>query len=241
MIKPIQYYDIVCDRCGKSLINDSEMCYPDTKSAGMVALQSEWREIGGKHYCPDCYEVDDETDKYVPKENIRNGHKTIGKDGCLILDACCGGKMFYFDKDDPRVLFQDIRELETTLCDGRTFEIKPDVVADFTKMPYKDESFSMVVFDPPHLKYTGSKKELNGWQMIKYGHLGSDWRDVLRKGFSECFRVLRPGGFLIFKWNETDITLSQILKLTTAKPVFGHRSGKVAKTHWVCFIKDFNY
>ncbi len=36
-----------------------------------------------------------------------------------ILDACCGGKMFYFDKNDPRVLFQDIRKEETTLCDGR--------------------------------------------------------------------------------------------------------------------------
>jgi len=42
-----------------------------------------------------------------------------------ILDACCGGKMFYFDKNDPRVLFQDIREVETTLCDGRVFSVKP--------------------------------------------------------------------------------------------------------------------
>ena len=35
-----------------------------------------------------------------------------------ILDVACGGKMFYFDKHDPRVLFADIRSLETTLCDG---------------------------------------------------------------------------------------------------------------------------
>ena len=26
-----------------------------------------------------------------------------------ILDACCGGKMMYFDKHDPRILSQDIR------------------------------------------------------------------------------------------------------------------------------------
>lgn len=32
-----------------------------------------------------------------------------------ILDACCGGKMFYFDKNDPRVLFQDIRKEETPI------------------------------------------------------------------------------------------------------------------------------
>lgn len=50
-----------------------------------------------------------------------------------ILDACCGGRMFYFDKHDSRVLFQDIRDVETTLCDGRHFEVKPDIQADQKK------------------------------------------------------------------------------------------------------------
>lgn len=147
-----------------------------------------------------------------------------------ILDACCGGKMFYFDKNDPRVLFQDIRQVETTLKDRnlyRTFEIKPDVVGDFTSMQYADATFRMVVFDPPHLKYTGSKKEAQNWQMVKYGWQDAHgWQDVLRRGFAECFRVLQPGGFLIFKWNETDIKVSEILKLTPVKPIFGHISGK---------------
>lgn len=58
----------------------------------------------------------------------------MNKDKAIILDACFGGKMFYFDKNDDRVLFQDIRSLETTLCDGRHFEIKPDIQADFTNM-----------------------------------------------------------------------------------------------------------
>lgn len=154
-----------------------------------------------------------------------------------ILDACCGGKMFYFDKQDTRVLFQDIRDVETTLCDGRKFEVKPDVQADFTDMPYPDNSFQMVVFDPPHLKYTGSKKEKSGYQMIKYGCLEGNWKDMLSKGFKECFRVLKPSGFLIFKWNETDIKVSEILKLTSEKPIFGHISGKRANTHWICFMK----
>lgn len=52
-----------------------------------------------------------------------------------ILDACCGGKMFYFDKHDERVLFQDIRKVSTHLCDGRSFEVNPDIQADFTNMP----------------------------------------------------------------------------------------------------------
>ena len=144
-----------------------------------------------------------------------------------ILDVCCGGKMFYFDKHDERVLFQDIRKISTHLCDGRLFEINPDIQADFTNMPYEDKSFSMVVFDPPHLKCSGSKKEANGWQMVKYGNLGKD-----------CFRVLKPGGFLIFKWNETDIKVSEILKLTPERPIFGHISGKRSNTHWICFMKE---
>lgn len=154
-----------------------------------------------------------------------------------ILDACCGGKMFYFNKEDDRVLFQDIRDFDTTLCDGRAFSVHPDVVADFTDMPYPDENFTMVVFDPPHLKYSGDKKQLKGWQMIKYGRLNGDWKDNIRKGFAECFRVLKHGGFLIFKWNETDIKVSEILKLTPVKPIFGHISGKRANTHWICFMK----
>ena len=76
-----------------------------------------------------------------------------------ILDVCCGGKMFYFDKNDPRVLFQDIRQIATTLCDGREFKIEPDIIGDFTSMVYPDNTFRMVVFDPPHLKYSGSKLE----------------------------------------------------------------------------------
>lgn len=159
-----------------------------------------------------------------------------------ILDACCGGKMFYFDKNNDRVLFQDVRSLETTLCDGRKFEVKPDIQSDFTDMPYEDEHFSMVVFDPPHLlRNVGNLNEKatpTGYQHIKYGALYSDWRDMLAKGFKECFRVLKHGGFLIFKWNETDIKVSEILKLTAEKPVFGHISGKRANTHWICFMKS---
>lgn len=157
-----------------------------------------------------------------------------------ILDACCGGKMFYFDKNDPSVLFQDIRVIEdATLCDGRHFSVSPDVVADFRSMPYDDETFRMVVFDPPHLKYTGSKKEAENWQMVKYGSLPAHgWREMIRAGFAECFRVLAPGGFLIFKWNETDIKVSELLALADEKPVFGRISGKRANTHWICFMKE---
>lgn len=68
MIKEVTYYDIICDCCGKSLTKESEMCFPDTDSALIVAEQSEWKKIGSKHYCSDCYKLDEKTDEYVPKE-----------------------------------------------------------------------------------------------------------------------------------------------------------------------------
>jgi len=156
-----------------------------------------------------------------------------------ILDACCGGKMLYFDKNDPRVLFQDLRDFDTTLCDGRNFSVHPDIIGDFTSMSFQDNTFRLVVFDPPHLKYTGSKKEAENWQMKKYGWLPAHgWQDILKRGFAECFRVLKHGGFLIFKWNETDVKVSQILELTPYTPILGHKSGKQSKTHWILFMKD---
>lgn len=145
--------------------------------------------------------------------------------------------MFWFDKADPSAVFVDKRreELIADSIEGRRLiRIDPDLVADFKDLPFPDETFSLVVFDPPHLTRNGKQS----WMAKKYGTLSGDWREELRAGFGECFRVLRPQGTLIFKWNETDVTLGEILKLTNYIPLFGHRSGKQQRTHWVCFIKD---
>lgn len=152
----------------------------------------------------------------------------------LVLDPCCGSKMFWFDRKDPRVTFGDIRSESHTLCDGRSLEIAPDQVMDFRALPFENESFYFVSFDPPHLRHAGQES----WLRKKYGVLSDDWREDLRQGFSECFRVLKPYGTLIFKWNETQIKTSEILALTDQKPLLGHGSGARAKTHWVSFLKD---
>lgn len=156
-----------------------------------------------------------------------------------VLDACCGSRMFWFDRSDPRAIFADHRREAHVLSDKsssggyRTLEVNPDVIADFTNLPFETDRFAVVVFDPPHLLRAGK----NGWQAKKYGKLEGDWQEMLRNGFAECFRVLRPSGTLIFKWNEHDIPVSQILALTPESPLFGQRCGKTAKTHWIVFIK----
>ena len=147
-----------------------------------------------------------------------------------ILDACCGSRMFWFDKDCQDAVFMDNRRLNTELCDGRRLVIEPDVVADFRAIPFEDGSFYLVVFDPPHLLHAGK----NSWLAKKYGLLGENWREDLKQGFCECMRVLKPNGTLIFKWCEEQVAPGQILSLIDYKPLFGHRRGK---TIFLVFMK----
>lgn len=151
-----------------------------------------------------------------------------------VLDACCGSKMFWFDKNNPLVTFQDCRKLDTTLCDGRSLIVDPDVIGDFTNMSFDDGLFKLVVFDPPHLKTVGD----SSWLVKKYGRLPPEYLEYMILGFSECFRVLSADGILIFKWNEVEIKTSEILNCSPYKPMFGHISGKRSDTHWICFMKN---
>lgn len=157
-----------------------------------------------------------------------------------MLDVCCGSRMFWFDRQDERAVFTDKRNEVHTLKDksstggSRTLIINPELQADFTALPFQDEQFALVVFDPPHLKGNGK----NGWLAKKYGKLGASWQEDIRAGFTECFRVLKPEGTLIFKWNEHEIPVSQVLDLTPMRPLFGNRCGKTAKSHWLVYLKE---
>lgn len=139
--------------------------------------------------------------------------------------------MFWYDKENPNVVFADNRELETNLCDGRALVIKPDEIIDFRNMPYSDNVFKMVVFDPPHLIHVGEKS----WLGQKYGILPSEWKPYIKQGFNECMRVLEPYGVLIFKWSDEQINISEVLSKIKYKPLFGD---KRSKTRWVVFMKN---
>lgn len=147
-----------------------------------------------------------------------------------ILDACCGSRMFWFDKDNPNVEFMDIRDEECVLSDGQLCIVHPNTIGDFTAMPFPDASFKLVVFDPPHMVWAGEDSNIKKL----FGRLDKDWETELRMGFNECFRVLEDYGTLIFKWNETQLKLKTVLRLTDRKPLFGHRRGK---TIWLAFMK----
>ena len=103
-----------------------------------------------------------------------------------VLDACCGGKAMWFDSEDRRALYVDRRKEEHMLDRGdqtaQHLVIAPDVVADFTALPFADGSFAHVVFDPPHCNRASD----TGWLAKKYGRLVAGWEEMLEAGFSEC-------------------------------------------------------
>lgn len=159
----------------------------------------------------------------------------------LVLDPCCGSRMMWFDKTDPRAVFGDRRSETVTVTDRthredgtRTLQIEPDTLMDFRALPFADGTFRLIAFDPPHLVRAGPKS----WLAAKYGKLGADWRDDLRAGFAECFRVLAADGVLVFKWNETQVRVSEVLALTPHRPLFGQVSGRSGMTHWLTFMKS---
>jgi len=162
-------------------------------------------------------------DKYLPKEKF-------------ILDACCGGRMMWFNKKHPNCLYVDKR----TLNDSHpTHNVLPDRVMDFRNMDLPDESFKLVVFDPPHIRRSEDNK---GHIARDYGVLSTtQWKSDIKQGFDECWRVLKNYGVLIFKWSSVEIKLKDVLNVINKKPLFGHKTRQhknmISSTHWFCFMK----
>lgn len=156
-----------------------------------------------------------------------------------ILDVTCGSRTIWFNKHHPNAVYCDRREFRESGTFGKARQslqqliIEPDVVCDFTALPFPDNTFSLVVFDPPHL----TKAKETAWLVKKYGKLDEDWPEMIGGGYRECMRVLKPNGVLIFKWSEHDIPAAEVWKAIGEKPLFGHHSGKKSQTFWACFMK----
>lgn len=157
-----------------------------------------------------------------------------------ILDVTCGSRSMWFNKNHPNATYCDRRREEhfnIWKSDNgkkeRSCIIDPDVQCDFTDLPFEDNSFALVVFDPPHL----IKAKETAWLVKKYSKLEDTWPQMLHDGFKECMRVLKPDGVLVFKWSEYDIPADKVWKAIGQRPLFGHHSGKKSKTFWACFMK----
>lgn len=140
----------------------------------------------------------------------------------LILDATCAGRHLWYDKQRSDTIYVDRRVLpKGTIPIRPNWEVKPDVCADFTALPFRDGAFDLVVYDPPHIV---RDKPSTSFLRVKYGELRSvDCASVLRRGFEECWRVLKLGGTLHFKWADGAMSLREVLALFPQVPLFKNK------------------
>ena len=157
-----------------------------------------------------------------------------------IIDVCCGGKMWFYNKSKSNVLFVDCREEEKGFIDEigcKNYEVKPDILADFTNLPFENESFFKVVCDPPH-----KIKIDSGLIHKKYGNLGENWKEKMALMFDECWRILKINGTLIIKWSDVDIPPREILRCfknwEERIDVSTHTKKGVNNTYFFSFFKD---
>jgi 23S rRNA G2069 N7-methylase RlmK/C1962 C5-methylase RlmI len=152
----------------------------------------------------------------------------------FILDATAGYRMMWFNKKHPNTIYLDQRP-----------ECEPDIVGDFRQLKeFADESFHLVIFDPPHEVRT---KEPSIEMLQNYGWLRSEtWQSDLKHGFSECMRVLKLYGVLIFKWSETARSLKSVHRCFPCEPLFCQKTKdslprdhkkRATATWWFCFMK----
>jgi SAM-dependent methyltransferase len=81
---------------------------------------------------------------------------------------------------------------------------QPDVVGDNRDMPFTDESFDVVVYDPPHVPNQGrdKSKDFNkrfGLVLKSLPGHGSNLNHLYKPFAREAYRVLRPDGLLFCK------------------------------------------
>ncbi len=97
----------------------------------------------------------------------------------FILDAACGGRMFWFNKNHPNTLYIDNRKAEKGHIEVRyNHNVDPDIIMDFRDLKFSDKSFKLVVWDPPHLINLSPKS----WVSKKYGSLNPEtWQSDLKK------------------------------------------------------------
>ena len=68
MIQKVEMFTVICDNCGEDAGTDSDYsCWNDESAAREIAMDSDWMEEEGKHYCPKCWSYDDE-DNLILKE-----------------------------------------------------------------------------------------------------------------------------------------------------------------------------
>lgn len=158
----------------------------------------------------------------------------------VTLDATAGNRMIWPNKNPPLTVFMDKE------CD---LSIPPDIIGDFRKLPFRDDVFQCVVFDPPHScsippwwADPSTSKKRRGNLASWYGKFENkiDMFSSINLAQKEFARVSKR---LCFKWSELEISLWKILPffnewthIKTKNHKGKFKVGKI-KTYWITFLR----
>jgi hypothetical protein len=129
----------------------------------------------------------------------------------LVLDACVGGALMYdgwqSNLEDSFISIDIRKGSYTQTHDKRwstkTLEVKPTLLADLKKLPFKNNVFDSIVFDPPHFA-CGINSFLRGY----YGSWNQqEVKESLKAANLEFARVLKTNRSLLLKIMPTDLDL----------------------------------
>ena len=152
------------------------------------------------------------------------------------IDVTAGYRMMWPNKNPPNMIFMD---------KNKESQRAPDILATWEYMPFRDNVFETVFFDPPHKlgRTTGrghwatpSNKNYYGIDISK-----TKFRTGVYKGSREFLRVANR---LCFKWNDIELMVERVMTLfpKTWEKINhlvidkGLKTGTL--THWVTFIKS---
>jgi hypothetical protein len=154
----------------------------------------------------------------------------------VVLDATAGNRMMWKCKNPPHTIFLDKE---------KNLAIPPDIIADNRKLPFRDNVFECVLFDPPHSFKRGygslfneDPKRMKGFPWYGSFRNKIDLLSSIHKAQKEFSRVAKR---LCFKWNDHDMDIWKLypffddwaIKYELKYRSRGHRGKRI--TTWATF------
>jgi len=112
-----------------------------------------------------------------------------------------------------RNIWREIGYMGDVLFLDMRYEVEPDVCGNNERLPFRDNIFDVVVYDPPHV----IREEHETYFRTEFGKRYWAWKSVrdfvnnIKKVNVEAYRVTKPNGIMVFKWIDRYIPIDRVL------------------------------